>query len=298
MQRIAMITGASGFVGSHLCRRLVREGWMVYALMRRPSLPVFLQDIEARLTIRPYDGTLDSIQEAMGECKPDVVFHLASLYISEHTPHDVDTLIRSNVLLGTQLLEAMAVHGIKRLINTGTSWQHFENKVYSPVNLYAATKQAFEAILQYYVESRHMRVISLKLFDTYGPRDLRPKLINMLMKSSATTTPLVMSPGEQVVDLVYVDDVVEAFFVAAQMLWAQGVEGMASYAVDSGEPIRLRDLVAIFEQITGRKLAIEWGGRGYREREVMRPWDMGMRLPGWTPRYDLRRGLARLMEEG
>ena len=64
--------------------------------------------------------------------------------------------------------------GVKILVNTGTSWQHYENKDYSPVNLYAATKQSFEAILQYYVEVASLKAITLKLFETYGLDDPRP----------------------------------------------------------------------------------------------------------------------------
>src|SRR4051812_1833664 len=93
-------------------------------------------------------GSTERIVARLKACKPDVVFHLASLFVSDHRVQDVQNLVESNLLFGTQLLEAMAQAGVKRIINTGTSWQ-----CPHPFNLYAATKQAFESILGYYVST-------------------------------------------------------------------------------------------------------------------------------------------------
>ena len=70
--------------------------------------------------------------------------------------------------------------GCYRMVNTGTSWQHYENSDHRPSNLYAATKQAFEEILNFYATAYPLRVCSLHLSDTYGPNDIRPKLFGFL----------------------------------------------------------------------------------------------------------------------
>jgi nucleoside-diphosphate-sugar epimerase len=172
--RVALVTGATGFVGSHLVPRLVRAGWQVHVVSRVnsrvPDAPEFFQ-----VKMHTHDGTTEGMIRLIGDAKPVVVFHLASLFLSQHEASDVERLVVSNVLFGNQLLEAMKTHGVSHLINTGTSWQHYENKAYSPVNLYAATKQAFESLLQYYVEAHGLRAITLKLSDTYGPHDPRPE---------------------------------------------------------------------------------------------------------------------------
>lgn len=222
---------------------------------------------------------------------PDVVFHLASWFLSEHQPKDIERLIESNLLFGTQLVEAITLEGMKYLVNTGTSWQHYENHDYSPVNLYAATKQAFETLLQFYVEARDLRVITLKLFDTYGTDDPRPKLINLLRRVAIEGESLAMSPGEQLVDLVHVDDVVRAFRMAGDRLVAGAVCGHECYAVSSTQPMRLREVVALAEFVLERRLPIDWGGRPYRDREVMRPWS-GNTIPGWKQVIPLRTGLS------
>ena len=290
----ALLTGGTGFVGGHLARRLVADGWKVHFVVRETSNLSKLEDIRADIRVYTHDGTTENMLAIMEAVSPVIVFHLASLSLYEHTPQDIVPLLQSNVLFATQLAETMAVGGARYLVNTSTYWQHYENKDYSPVSLYAATKQAFEDILQYYVETNSLRVITLKLFDTYGPDDPRPKLFNLLKKAAEAQQPLAMSPGDQLIDLVHVDDVVDAYIIAAERLLQGTVVDHERYAVSSNERIRLKDLVQAYEQVTNTHVPIEWGGREYRKREVMVPWDKGNVLPKWQPRILLTEGIGQL----
>jgi len=294
-ERVALVTGATGFVGSYLAKRLVSEGWDVHIIARLNSSLNIISDVIDKLTIHRHDGTTDRMLNILNEVKPKIVFHLASLFLAEHQPKDIEPLIKSNILFGTQLLEAMVRNRIYNMVNTGTSWQHYNNEDYNPVCLYAAAKQAFEDIMRFYVEVTPLRAITLKLFDTYGPDDPRPKLFNLLKKVAEEQKPLSMSPGEQLIDIVYIDDVVDAFMIAAQRLLNNMVEKNEEYAVSSGKPIKLRELVEIYEKLIGKKLAIEWGGRPYRPREVMVPWNKGKLLPGWSVKVGLEEGIKRIV---
>jgi nucleoside-diphosphate-sugar epimerase len=296
-QPTAILTGATGFIGSHLTRRLVSEGWDVHLIVRPTSRLTSLDGVSDGVTIHRHDGSTQGMSDIMGAVRPDIVFHLASLFLAQHRPEDIEPLIQANVLFGTQLVDAMVVHGVHRLVNTGTSWQHFQNAEYSPVCLYAATKQAFEAILQFYVEASSLRVVTLKLFDTYGPRDPRAKLFALLRKAAQGQVPLAMSPGEQSIDLVYIDDVVEAFVMAADRLLRDEVRQLEEYAVSSGKPIRLQDLVETYGRVTGRTVPVEWGRLPYRPREVMIPWNRGQGLPGWHPKIGLEEGIGRMGDQ-
>lgn len=295
--KIALVTGATGFVGSCLTRRLVSDGWQVHAIIRPESSLVQLRDVVDRVTLHSFDGSTENMLEIVGRSNPVTVFHLASLFISEHQPKDIESLVRSNLLFGTQLVEAMAANGVENLVNTGTSWQHYQNEEGNPVNLYAATKQAFEAILRYYVETKFLRVITLKLFDTYGPTDPRPKLFSLLARLAKTGESLDMSPGEQFIDLVFIDDVVEAFLHAAELQAKSRIGTSESYAITSGAPLKLKEMVKSFEKVTSTPLSIQWGGRPYRNREVMKPWDSGTPLPGWRPKVSLIEGLELLFSQ-
>jgi nucleoside-diphosphate-sugar epimerase len=225
------------------------------------------------------------------------VFHLASLVLPQHNESQIESLIESNILFGTQLAEAMNANGIRKLINTGTSWQHYQGKTYSPVCLYAATKQAYETILTYYTEVHGLQVASLKLFDTYGPGDKRKKVIPLLIESMNTGSELMMSPGDQLMDLVYIDDIVSAYLHAARLVLNEDNPGdVKEYAISSGNPISLKRLVDEICDISGRTINVKWGGRPYRPREVMIPWRTGNQLPGWQPAVSLREGLAKVIK--
>lgn len=289
----ALVTGASGFVGSHLARHLLGEDWQVHAIVRPESDRAALTQANG-LRVHEHTGSMDSMLSILGIVKPDVVFHLASLFVSEHEPKDIDRLVKSNILFGTQLAEAMNQVGANLLVNTGTAWQHYEADCYNPVNFYAATKQAFEDLLDYYIEGCGLRAITLKLHDTYGPDDSRKKLINLLVSVSRSNIPLDMSPGEQKLNLVYIEDVVSAFEAAAKRLLNHPEIKKESFSVEAAEAYTIKQLVSEFEAVVGRPLPISWGRRPYRQRDVMEPWT-GAVLPNWEPRIDLQFGLRRML---
>jgi nucleoside-diphosphate-sugar epimerase len=282
-----VLTGGTGFVGRHLTDALLKTGAHI-SLIVLPGTADFCRDRwGASVDIYPHDGTADTLVTALKTAAPDVVIHLAALFVSQHSAADIAPLIQSNLLFGTQLLEAMRSAGVRRLVNTGTSWQHGQHD--APVNLYAATKQAFETLIDYYTDTEHFAVTTLKLFDTYGPHDPRPKLTTLLRQSQSAAQPIAFSGGEQILDLLYIDDVVSAFMHAAQLTHT----GHQRYGLPSLERLTLRALVARLDALTGTPCRIDWGARPYRAREVMQPWSGQPALPGWTPRISLDEGLRR-----
>lgn len=285
-----IVTGATGFVGSNLTKKLVELGYNVHIISRPTSTYENLEEVKSKIDIFIYKHNITELINYFKEVKADIVFHLASLFISEHESEEIDSLIDSNIKFGTYILEAMSKSETYKLINTGTSWQHYKNENYNPVNLYAATKQAFEDIIEYYVKALDFNVITLKLFDTYGENDNRGKLINLLEKFSQEKKKLKMSPGEQKIDLVHVDDVVNAFVSAYDLIEEKEINH-DKYAVSSGQEIQLKDLIELYEDVTGNEVLVEWGGRPYRKREVMELWQGFDKLPNWEANISLRKGL-------
>lgn len=294
----ALITGASGFLGSHLLQRLTAEGVKVDVLVRRP-----LEDVESDsatdLDASPIGvhvvTSARDVREAVLQTRPEVCFHLATHFVSQHSPEDIDGLAESNVAFGMRVADAVAAGDCPRFVNSATAWQHVGGARYRPKNLYAATKQAFDDILVFYAEACLLDVVSLRVFDTYGVRDRRAKLLSALLDAARTGVPLSMSGGDQLVDLVHVDDVMNALSVAATVPVARG-STPARYEISSGEPISVRDLVTVLGDVVGHAIPVRWGALEPRPSEMLTPWSVGDPLPGWAPTITLREGLERLVD--
>lgn len=291
-----LITGATGFIGSNLVKALVREKRDVHIITRASSNLDPLRDVRDFIHVHVYDESFDSLLKIVHDAQPSTVFHLASEFIAQHKSAQVDSLFQNNVVFPSCLAEAMAVCGVKRLINTGTSWQYFDSTTYRPVNLYAATKQAFEDVIAYYADVYEWRVITLNLFDTYGPNDPRPKLMNLLLQTARNQQELQLSPGNQLIDLVHINDVVTAYLKAESSLNLMSI-GHLQYGVSSQAPVQLKELVSTCEDAWGVRLPVSWGARPYRDREVMLPWNTYKKIPEWQPQVPLLNGLKQVFSE-
>jgi nucleoside-diphosphate-sugar epimerase len=273
--KTALVTGATGFIGGHLIRELVRLGWKVNALTRNVSTHPVLAEC---VTWHTYQGDYASVSHAVAISKPDVVFHLASLFLSEHKPDQLDHLIDSNLRFGMHLLEAMRQSNIKHFINTGTSWQHYNGAVYDPVNLYAATKQSFESIIDYYCNVHNFSAVTLKIFDTYGPTDNRRKLVTLINEAIKNQTELEMTDGNQSIHLVEISDVTKAFIKGTEL---KNSGEHKKYGIPSNRAITIREAAKLLEKKQDKPLKALWGKKTNPVRIMLKPPELPT-IPGWT----------------
>lgn len=283
-----LLTGATGFIGHRLLKELQKTD-KVFVLLRPESNREDLCEDQ----VFEFSDNVDQLINYLIKNKIDGIVHLASLYLAQHEAEQIKELVLSNIYLGTALLEAAKSTKLKWFLNTGTIWQNYmpETKDYNPVNLYAATKQAFVDVAKYYIETSDLRFCTLKLCDTYGPNDTRRKILALFNHMAQTGETLSMSPGDQRINLIYIDDVVSGFLILISLLNSNQLLE-SEYVLSSRESISLKDLAQLYMDVTGRNLSINWGGRAYREREVMVPWQEGHILPGWNILYPLEIGIA------
>ncbi len=295
MKRI-LLTGASGFIGRALARRLGEEGVAVHAVLRPKSDCARLAGLPG-LIPHVYDGSAGMLTAILAEARPDVVFHLAGKYVREHTDGNISELIRDNVLFGAELLEAMRGASARQLIYTASYFQHADGVSYSPLNLYAAIKQAFEDTLAYYVKADGLLGTGLVFFDIYGEGDWRRRLIPAIEAALATGTPVPLPAANPQLYLVHVDDAVQALMAAATLLLEHPGEAAGQrFAVAPDRGHALNEVLALFEQIAGRPVPIARGAFPAPARTIARPW-AGPRLPGWQPRVPLEVGIRRLLSK-
>jgi nucleoside-diphosphate-sugar epimerase len=287
--RRALVTGATGFVASRLARRLQAEGWDVTGLVRDTTV-----DLPFAVEAWPTGG-----EEAVAlfeRTRPDVCFHLATRFQSGHQAADVVALVEGNVTLAALVGQGAAATRCP-VVYTSTYWQHHGGAAYSPTSLYAAMKQAAMDVLRYYNECEGVPVLALSLYNTYGPGEPAHRITTLLVRSAIDGTPLALSPGEQLIDLLHVDDVVDALTVAAERFPAdRGADdaGWQAWCARSAAPLSLVRLAEVVADVVGRPPAAEFGARPYRPREMFELWEVEPPLPGWAPRTTLPDGLAEL----
>lgn len=284
-----LLTGGTSYLGRCLTGRLLGQGVAVHVVIRPGSDRSRLDGLLGSPVFHEHDGSTESLMDIVAEAAPSTVFHLASQYLREHAPYQIDDLVKDNVLFGAQLLESMRAARVRRLINLGTFFQFYDCPTYRPVNLYAATKQAFEDIVTFYRDAHGFSTTTLILYDVYGPGDWRAKLMAAIRDAQAGNTTLKLADTDIVMDLVFIDDVVDALLHAA---W-KGVEG-GPYAVSGAQRATLGEVIRIFERLNGAPIAVDLGAYRVPARTPSEPW-VGPALPGWQARVGLDEGIRRFL---
>jgi nucleoside-diphosphate-sugar epimerase len=289
-----LLTGATGYIGVRVAQMAVRAGWHVSALVRNQSNVARLPN---QVSHFGYDGTMESIRACCTAVHPDAVIHLAAWGKYQHSSTDLARLIDANLVFGAQLLEAIASTGCTCLITAGTFWEYAADGSYSPKSLYAAIKRAFQDLVIFYCEAHALRAHTLVLYDVYGPGDWRNKLIPALVNTLRSGAHLPVTAGEQLLDLVYVDDVCEGFLKAAEEALIGCESRHQVHSLRSGRPVSIRELTVVLESLSGRSLDIGWGELAYRFNQIFRPTEVIPTLPGWAPRTSLEEGLRTVLDD-
>lgn len=290
-----LLTGATGYIGSNLSKELYLSGYEVHIIIRGKSKLNLINEFKHNINIHVFDGRTVDLCHIISNINPDIAIHLASLFVGQHKLSQIENLIDSNILFATQVLESCLNTHVKYFINTGSQWQNYNGEDYNPVNLYAATKEAFENIANYYIDVSNMRMITLKLIDTYGPFDPRPKIINLLKEAYISGEKLEMSAGEQELGLLYIDDVVKAYLIAIEKIQRIEKNNHETFLVLPKEIYTLKGVVNIFQSVIGKNLNIEWGKKAYKDREMMKVYTKGKNILEGQETVSLYDGIKSIM---
>lgn len=288
-----LVTGASGYVGSHLVKESLKQGHPTLALVRPSSslqrAGLREQSLLKIITLNNNSDVTMQLSNLLQKFSIKRVFHLAAQATYDEPISQVTHSIEANFSLGTQLLEVLKDSACRQFIYAGSFWQF--NSTGQPLanGLYAALKNSFDSLLDYYSHRFSIFCTSLYLYDVYGPRDWRPKLLNKLQEHSKTGQVLELSPGQQKLSMIYIDDVVAAFFKAGTHMKKEN-SLRQKYFVGHPQLLSLQQLVQAYQEYSGYSLKVSWGAKNYRPTEVMTPY-LGPSVPNWSPHYDFKEGL-------
>jgi nucleoside-diphosphate-sugar epimerase len=297
----AFVTGASGFIGSHLTRRLVHEGLDVHILLRAGSNCWRIGDVLPHVTAHVADlRDTSSLNRVVATARPDYVFHLGASPVVAGASEADDEIIASNLRGTAQLVTACNVVEYRGMVMTGDAFEYTpshdrlsESAACQPASLHGVTKLA--ATLQAQAVAREQRrpIVTLRLFSTYGPADHPQRLVPQVITHALAGTDLSLSRPDVTRDWVYIDDVVELYLEAA--LSAERNAGCV-FNVGSGNPVNIKSVVRTVLRLTESQARPRWGTFPAPPHDRY-PWVADPMLTysvfSWRPEVALEEGLAR-----
>ena len=130
MKHSCIITGATGYIGSHLVKYLLEQGWEVRIISQPEFGYANIEDVKDKIHIFEYDHDINSLINYFRSVNAEVVFHLAAAVITDYKPEQVSILIQSNIQFGTEILEAMKYSSTRLFVSTGSYWQNYNSDIY------------------------------------------------------------------------------------------------------------------------------------------------------------------------
>jgi CDP-paratose synthetase len=287
MSKTILLTGGTGFLGSHLAKRLVYEGFDVIIIKRSTSKLSPLESIINQVRFYGLDSI--DIEKIFQENVIDIIIHCATNYGRFAVPPT--DIIQANLFLPLKILQIAENYPVKTFINTDTILD-------KRVSYYSLSKKHFLDWLSLF--SQKMVCISVALEHFYGPFDDRSKFVSKIILDLLHEVDFIdLTLGEQKRDFIYIDDVVEAFMTLVNFSF-DVPNNLYRYEIGTGKNIEIREFVQTVKTMTGNKVTrLNFGMLPYRENEIMESHvDISMlsRL-GWQPQISLVEGLKYTIDQ-
>jgi nucleoside-diphosphate-sugar epimerase len=275
-----IVTGSTGFIGRNLIPALLKENNQVLELTRSEEKSESLFG-ESTVKFQITDEQ-DALKIVVEQFNPEIVIHLAAMLTSSDEYESMHRLIDSNIVF------------LCRILNTGTFAEYFNgDMVNEPAYLYAATKTASRSFVDYYSKAYKFKQVTVIPYTVYGGKESQKKIIDIIIDSIFSDIPIDLTPGDQILDFIHIDDVIKLFLRVIEK--EDFLPSKSNIFAGTGKGTSLKQLAKIIEDKTGKKTNINWGGKPYRPTDVMyavADISRQFHLLKWKPLIDIKEGIS------
>ena len=250
-----LITGATGFIGNNLLNYFLKKKYFIYAILRKSKKNIkFSKEHKINKNFKSIIfSNIYNLKRQLLNYKIDYVVHAATHYVKKHKSSDINKIIESNILFPTIIIDLLCNKKIKKFINLGTVWEHYNNKKNHAYNLYASSKQAFNKIFNYYRNQfPKTKFYNLLISDTFGKNDKRKKLISIIIKNhnKKNTIKIPKNLSMNLVNVKYITNVIENII-------NKNIKP-DTYVIKDKKNLKIFDLINYLNQKLKIKIKINW----------------------------------------
>lgn len=296
-----LVTGASGFIGSHLVEALLDAGALVWALHRRAE--VYRHTRSRAIEFVHCDlSNMKQVRAAFAISRPMLVYHLAGHPDAAETYEQASAAIQGNAVLTLNCLEASRITGARAFVYGDSAkvygrspLPHRPSTPPDPLSSYAVTKVTGWALCEVYRRVHGLCTVSLRPTIIYGPRQ-RFNLFTAVIESALKCQPIRLAGGSQTRDPLYIEDAVRAYVMAGVL--AEHISGQV-INIGGGNEQSVADLARLTVELLGSDVPVICSPADMRPTDTERSYcDNGEanRILGWKPQIDLRTGVYRTIE--
>jgi nucleoside-diphosphate-sugar epimerase len=287
-----LVTGANGFLGSHLLDLLIKKGYTPVVFLRANSDIWRIKHLQESYKAFISEGNLERDMQLLFEQHDfEAILHTATEY-GRQKP--LSQIIETNVVFPLKLIEAGLKHKLKLFINTDTFFGKSQfNLQY--LNNYTSSKRILEGLLQ--TVSSELSVVNLRIEHLYGENDSEQKFVTNIFKQAIQNEKeILLTEGLQKRDFIYVDDVVNAYITIIEQ--NNLISGYHEFEVGTGQSVSVKEFVTGIAEMTETKALLNFGAIPVRDGEIEDSYAniAPLKKLGWEPQYDITKALKKIIQ--
>jgi len=278
-QRI-LITGSTGFIGSHIVNLLLKKNICIYDILREKNKnSKYIKKLKKNKNYFPiFYKKFEELEEKLKKIKINTVINCATYYSTNNDIKNIQNLIQTNIIFCSIILEALKKK-INKFINFGSMMEYSRGNYFSPKNFYAITKFSFQKVEEFYKKyNPKIKFYDLKLYETYGENDKRKKIIPTIIKKYLQNQNIKIVSKNLIMNFVHI----ESLMLAIEMIISNKIQE-GEYCVKNKKFTKIKKIIDSLNKKLKKKIKVKYSSskKFYNYNKKLK------NLPYWTDKKNL-----------